>query len=406
MPLYCYEAFDRVGKKTSGTIEAASAQMAKEVVRSKNLMPISIKSIEAQVSGFTIASLFEKPVDHKSKILFTQQFAVLLRAGVPLLQSIELLVNQFEGRLRRILISVKDDLKGGQSLAASLSKFPKVFSNVYVQLVRAGEATGKLEGVLERLIDYLEKAEALRKRVKKALTYPIFMISFALVVVGVMITYVVPNVSKVMAQPGKPLPGPTQLLVNLSDFFVGNFWILLGSLTLFVLFFLYWKSTPRGKLILDKISLRIPIVSYFSKIKAVVQFSKTLGLLLDSGVNLAEALDIVTNIIDNSVLTKSLDNARDKIIKEGKIAHYLEETKIFPSIASYMIDTGEKSGELAKMLLNVGKDYDVILTDLTDSLVSKINPIMTFVISGFVFFIMLSMFLPMLEMIDVLETIK
>ncbi len=403
MPLYKYEAFDRKGKKVSGTLEAVSVQSARERVRAKELMPISVISIESQVGSFSIASIFEKSVDSKSKILFTKQLAVLLKSGIPLLQAVELLINQFEGKFRRNLINIKDGLKEGKSLTECLSLYPKVFSKVYVQLVKAGEATGKLENILERLVEYLEKAEETRKKIKSAMSYPLFMIAFSFIVIAVMVVYVIPNVTQAVVQPGKSLPWPTEFLMTVSNFFISNFYILFGSIITFIIGFLYWKSTARGRYLFDKTNLRIPIISYFSKTKAVVQFCKTLGLLLDSGVNLAEALDIVTNIIDNTVLTRSLKSARDKIIKEGKITHYLEETGIFPAIASYMIGTGEKSGELASMLLNVGKDYDIQLGEKTDGLVAKINPVLMGVVGGIIFFIMIAMFLPMFDIMDAME---
>jgi type II secretory pathway component PulF len=172
--------------------------------------------------------------------------------------------------------------------------------------------------------------------------------------------------------------------------------ILIGS----TIFFLYARARPQGKYRIDELLLRLPITSYFSRTKAIVQFSKTLGMLLESGVNLSDALDIVCNIVDNKVLTQQLQQARAKIIKEGKIAKYLKETNIFPTIASYMINTGEQSGKLAEMLLTVGSDYDAELQERTEGLTAAINPIMTVVMATVVGFIMLSIFLPVMSMAD------
>ena len=167
---------------------------------------------------------------------------------------------------------------------------------------------------------------------------------------------------------------------------------------LIIIGFLYWKKTPKGKYQIDALILQTPLVSYFAKTKAIVQFSKTLGMLLESGVNLSEALDIVCNIVDNKVLIQKLQEARDNIIKEGKIAKYLKKTGIFPAIATYMISTGEESGNLADMLLTVGNDYDAELEEITESLTSKISPIMMVIMAVIILFIILSIFLPIMEM--------
>lgn len=402
MPLYQYESYSRRGNKVTGTVDAASLQMAKEILQGQDLLPISIKEVQAieGQTGFSFKSLFEKKIDSRSTILFTKQLAVLLKSSVPLLQAIELLTEQFEGGFRRILIRVKDGLKSGQSLAKELARYPKIFTNVYVQLVRAGEASGKLDFILLRLTEYLEKSEETKKNVKKAMSYPIIIMSFAVLVVVGLLVGLVPKLKDMFVQMGKELPLPTRILIAASDFFVNNFILLGAGLIVAIIFFMYWKSTPSGKYKFDSILLRFPLTAYFSKTRAVVQFCKTLGMLLESGVNLSEALDIVCNIVDNSVLVKELSQARDKIIKEGKISKYLRETGIFPNIAIYMISTGEQSGKLGEMLSTVGNDYDKELTELTEGLTAKINPVMTVVMGVIIVFIMASIFLPIMNMAD------
>jgi type II secretory pathway component PulF len=400
MPLYRYDSFSRRGKRISGTVEAASAHAAKQILQGQGLMPIKIKEVGKDKPGFSFKRLFEKKVNVKTQIIFTKQLSVLLKSGVPLLQCFELIVEQFDGKFKQVLINVKDGLKAGESLASQLEKYPRIFSNVYVQLIKAGEASGKLHVILDRLVDYLEKSEETRKRVKKAMSYPIFMLSFSFAVVVALLAFLVPRITDLFLKMGreKELPGPTMFLKGVSDFILENYLLLSSTLLLVVIVFLYWKSTKSGKYKIDELFLRFPLTAYFSRTKAVVQFSKTLGMLLEAGVNLAEALDIVSNIVDNKVLVKKLLAARDKIIKEGKIAKYLKETGIFPNIASYMISTGEESGQLAQMLLTVGQDYDSELTELTDSLVAKIGPVMTIVTGAVIAFIVISIFLPIMEM--------
>lgn len=400
MPLYQYESFNKRGARVTGTIDAPTQQSAKEILQGQGLMPTKIAEMSTERTHFTLASLFEKKIDQKTVILFTKQLAVLLKSAVPLLQALELLLEQFDGRFRRLLVSVKDGVKSGESFAKELGKHPKVFSNVYVQLVRAGEASGKLDLILFRLTEYLERSEETKKTVKKAMTYPIAMLSFsALVVVG-LLTVLVPRLKGVFEKMGKELPGPTQFLISISDFVQNNIVFMIIFLVAFGIFFVYWRSTPKGKYKIDDLFLKFPLTAYFSRTKAVVQFSKTLGMLLESGVNLSEGLDIVCNIVDNKVLTQKLNDARGKIIKEGKIAKYLKETGIFPNIASYMISTGEQSGKLADMLLTVGNDYDTELKEITEGLTSKITPVMTIVMGFIIGFIILSIFLPIMSMGD------
>jgi type II secretory pathway component PulF len=398
MPLYHYDSFSKRGTKVSGTIDAPSPQAAKDMLQGQGLMPTKIVETTESAKVSFVTKLFEKKVDTKTVILFTRQLAVLLKSAVPLVNAMELLVEQFEDPFRRILISVKDSLKAGEPLAQTLSKYPKVFINVYIQLVRAGEASGKLDTILFSLTGYLEKTEETRKKIKKAMTYPIIMISFAILVVVGMMVGLVPRIKGIFEKMKMEMPGPTQLLISMSNFFVNNFTLMAVTTIAFIMGFLYWKSTPKGKYILDEIFLRIPLTMYFSRTKAVVQFSSTLGMLLESGVNLTEALDIVCNIVDNKVLVKRLSTARDKIIKEGKIARYLKETEIFPGIASYMISTGEQSGKLAEMLTTVGNDYNTELNDITEGLTGAITPIMTLLLGGIVTFIVLAIFLPIMNM--------
>lgn len=401
MPLYKYDSFSRRGNRVTGTIDASTAQGAKELLRGQGLLPTSITEVSTEQAGFSFTSLFEKKIDVKSKVLFTKQLAVLLRSGVPLLAAIELLAEQFDGQLHRILIEVKDGIKTGEPFAACLAKYPKVFPNVYIQLVRAGEASGKLEVILERLTSYLERAEETAKKIKKAMSYPIMMLSFVGLIVMVVLTFLIPKMADIFTKSGKELPMPTQVLMTMSDFVLNHYFLLIASIAGVILGFLKWKSTPAGRLMFDEMILRLPLVSYFSKTKAVVQFSKTLGMLLEGGVNLSEALDIVCNIVENNVLTFKLKQARDKIIKEGKIAKYLKETGMFPSIASYMINTGEQSGKLAEMLLTVGNDYDTELEELTDSLTEAISPIMMVVMAVIIGFVIAAIFLPISQMGDI-----
>lgn len=398
MALYFYQAFSKDGKKINGHIDAATLQSAKEQLNRQGLFPISIALGSPESKQSWWQKIFAKRITTKDKVLFTKQLAILLRSGVPLLQALELLVEHFEGTLKNTIIRIKDDIKEGTSFADALKKFPKTFDTIYVQLVRAGEASGNLEPILERLTSFMERREEIAKKVKKALRGPIMQMGAAVLVVAVLLIKVVPTMAENFAQFDQELPTPTRILVSVSNFFVSYYLIILIMLIFAGVGLKYWASTASGARALDKLRLRIPIVSYFARMNAVVQFSYTLGMLIEGGVNLAESLDIVVRIIDNRILADTLSQARDKIIKQGKITQYLKQTNIFPPIAIYLIKTGEETGKLGEMLLTVARNYEEELGEYADSLSAKIGPIMLLIMGIIVGFIVLSIALPMLQM--------
>lgn len=400
MALYFYQAFSKEGKKVSGYLDASSAANVKDKLVQQGMYPITITPAQEHKASWW-RGLFVRSLSVKDKILFTSQLAVLLKAGIPLLQALELLVEQFTGTMHSMLVAIKDEVKQGTSLADALKQYPKSFDQIYVQLVRAGEASGKLELILERLTSYLERREELRKRVSGALTYPIMQLVFSVVVVAALLYWVVPGMtSSIKEMSDKPLPLPTRMLMSISTVFTSYLWVLIALVVVVLGSFLYWRSTKQGAYLLDVIKLRIPILNYFVRMNAIVQFCYTFGLLLESGVNLAESLDIVVKIIDNRVLSQMLSEARDKIIKQGKISQYLKQTDIFPPIAIYLINTGEQSGQLDKMLLTVAKNYEEDLAEWADSLTGLIGPVLLIFMSVIVGFIILSIILPMTQMME------
>ncbi len=296
-----------------------------------------------------------------------------------------------------MLITIKDDLKEGTALAAAIAKYPDVFDKIYVQLVRAGEASGKMESVLERLIVFYERKEDLRKRISGALTYPIIQLVVAVLVVVFLMVFVVPNIVKSAVAGGKELPLPTKIVISLSNIFQHYYlaiFIILGAL---YAVFKYIKSTDAGARVIDTLKLKLPMIKYFTRINAVVQFSQTLGLLISSGVNLSESLDIVVSIVDNKILADTLNEARDKIIKQGKIAQYLKQTNLFPPIAIYMIGTGEESGQLDVMLLTVSRNYEEELGEIADKITASLGPVMTIFMAIAVGFIITAVALPIIQ---------
>jgi type II secretory pathway component PulF len=402
MALYSYQAFSRDGKKVRGTIDASSLQAAREQITGKGLFPTAITLVtETTHQGFSWRNLFIRSVSTKDKIFFTKQLAVLLKAGVPLLEALELLIEQTEGRLRSIVVTLKDDIKEGKSLADGLSRYPKAFENIYIQLVRAGEASGRLEVILDRLTTYLERREAMAKRVRSALRGPLIQMGLIVVVVLILLTYVVPQIAQTFEGQGTKLPAPTRFLLALSTA-VKRYYIFVGA-GIAAIYFAYrwWRRTASGARTLDAIKLRLPIIKYFTRMGTVVQFSRTLGMLLEGGVSLPEALNIVVKIVNNRILVDELNTARENIVKQGRIAEYLKRTNIFPPVAIYLINTGEQSGQLDTMLTTVAEHYEAELTELADSLSARIAPATTVIMALVVGFIVISIVLPLSRIGDI-----
>jgi len=404
MALYLYQGFSKDGKKVAGQLDAPSEGGVRELLQRQGIYPVSIIPAHKVVArGSFLSNLFSTGVSLKEKLLFTKQLSVLLRSGVPLLQALDLLDDQFTGQLHSILVSIKDGIKEGNSLADGLKRYPQVFENIYVQLVRAGEASGKLEIILDSLVKYLESKEAMEKKIRDALRGPLINLGIIFIVTLFLVTRVVPTLASSFTQGGgAQLPLPTKILMTISDFIINQFILLTIIVTSSVLGFLYWKSTAQGAYQLDRFKLQLPIVGFFSRTNAIVQFSSTLGMLLEAGVRLSEALEIVCDIVENRVLKNALQEAKDKIIKQGKIAQYLKQTTIFPPIATYLISTGEESGKLDSMLLEVAKNYEKDLAEKADGLSSSIEPLMLVLMAFIVGFIVIAVALPMMSMGNVL----
>jgi len=401
MALYFYQALTKAGKKTSGYLDASSANTVKEQLVSKGMYPISINLAASAAQKNFFQRLFTRKVSTKDKILFTKQLAVLLKSGVPILQAFEILSGYFTGQLESILITVKDEIKEGQSLADALAKYPAVFDNIYVQLVRAGEASGKLDAILERLTEDIEKQEELKATIIDAIRGPMIQLVGVVLITMFLLIGVVPGLTDVFTAEDKELSWNTELLIKLS-YAARTYYIFIAVAILVIITALrYFASTTTGARKIDEFKLKIPIIKEFTRLGAIVQFCRTLSMLLEAGVSLSVALDIVVKIVDNRVLADALYAARDKIVKQGKIAQYLQETKIFPPIAIYLINTGEQSGQLDTMLLTIAQNYEQDLNEYAKNLTATLGPIIMLFMAVVVGFVVISIAVPMMDMGDI-----
>lgn len=403
MAFFIYQAFSKEGKKVNGIIEAKNIQIAKSELVKNGLYPIfvSIQRDERKQNFFS--SLWVPTVSLKDKIFFTKQLVMLLKSGIALTESLHLMINQSPSYMKSMIEKMRDELKEGESFATVLSYYPKSFSNLYIQLVKAGEASGQMEKVLLRLSSFLEEEAEFNETVNKAIQGPAIQLLLVVVVAVGLLTAIVPKLIDVFESMGKKeLPLLTNIIIAISNFIINHYILLTGSILGIVTIYKAWTQTSSGKYIIDIIKLKIPLVSYFNRTTAVIQFSQTLGLLLESGVNIAEALNIVVQIVDNQVLVNMLKSAKENILKEGRVSDYLKKTELFSSVDIHLINTGEHSGTLDSMLVQVGKYNQDDLRQYSSQLTAILNPMATTLLAVVVGIILVGVMGPIMNMTNML----
>ena len=395
MPVYEYTALDAKGKTTSGIIDADGARAARQKLRTTGIFPIAIKeSQEAPVKkAFRIVDLsrYLTRVRPAEIAIMTRQLSTLITAGFPLVSAIDTLVPQTKShRLKTILAQVKDGIVEGQSFAQALSQYPGIFSPLFINMVRAGETSGTLEIVLERLADITEKAQDLSNRIQTALAYPLLMCVIGTLVLFVLLTYIVPSITAIFTDMDQVLPTPTRLLIFLSSFFKSFWWVILTIIIGAGITLHRVKKTKNGRYVYDKTILSLPIFGVLAKKLAVARFTRTLGSLLENGVSMLIALDIVKNIAGNVLISSAVQRAAQEVSKGQALWAALKEGQ--------MIQVGEQSGELEGMLNKIADIFEKEAENSILRLTSYLEPIMILVMGCVVGFIVLSICLPIFEM--------
>lgn len=403
MPVYEYTALDRRGKSINGIIDADSAVSARQKLRGSGTFPVEVKETYSTPkdigSGSKSILSFLKRVKPAELSAMTRQISTLLGAGVTLVGSLEAVVLQAGNPLlKKILAQIKESVNQGNSLAFSLSQHPNIFSQVYINMVRAGEASGSLDLVLERLSEFSEHQQALTVRIKAALAYPVFMFLIGSLILFFLITFIVPNITGIFGEMGQALPLPTIVLISVSSFLKSFWWLVLIALVGGIILFRKLIKTPKGNHIWDEFKLRIPVLGAINTRMAVARFGRTLGSLLQSGVTLLSALRIVRNIVNNTLLAEAIDNAMEKIEAGKDLATPLGQSRWFPPIAVQMISVGEQSGELENMLKKVAETYERETEAQITAMTSMLEPVMILIMGVVVGFIVVSILLPIFEM--------
>ena len=399
MPIYVYKGYDIAsGAARKGSIEADSLKNARQRLRSKDKVIVSEIKEELSVSkdSKTGKVTARGSVSLSDLAIMTRQFATLQAAQVPLDESLRALTEQVENAvLRNTLSAVKDLVTEGRSLGDACGQFPNIFDRLYINMVKAGESSGNLGLVLERLADFQEYQVKVRGQIFSALAYPGIMISASMVIIAYLFISVVPKLQKVFASLKVPLPWYTQSLIAISEFLQTRWYIVIGLTVLAVFSYRAWYKTASGKMKVDTISLKLPILGPIVLRTNVSKFTKTLSTLLGSGVPIITALEITKNVISNQPISDTVKEARQQVQEGESLAASIEKSGRFPPLVVHMIRTGEKTGELEQMLKHVSKAYDAEVERKIDSLISMIEPLMIIVMGGIVAMVVIAMLVPM-----------
>jgi type IV pilus assembly protein PilC len=397
MPSFEWKGRDRAGRPQSGILVADNKEAVLSVLRRQQIVPLTVKEKGKEIALPKI----RRGIDEKELAIFTRQFSVMIDAGLPLVQCLQILGEQQENKaFQRIILQVREDVESGSSLANAMKKHPTAFSDLYVNMVAAGETGGILDTILQRLAVYIEKAARLKAQVKSAMVYPAAVISIAILVVYVILWKVIPVFASLFQSLGADLPLPTRIVIGLSNF-VGRFWWLVTIMVVAgVIAIRRYYATPHGKLVIDKILLKSPILGIVLRKIAVARFCRTLGTLLSAGVPVLEALEITARTSGNAVIEQAILEVR-KQVEEGKtMAEPLKTTQQFPPMVVQMISVGETTGALDTMLAKIAEFYEEEVDLAVASMMKLIEPLMIFFLGVVVGGIVISMYLPMFDLIS------
>ncbi len=400
MATFTYLARARTGGKQKGTLNAADRTAATQILKDRGLQVQQLVEKGAKAGP----GKRNKRVKTAELLVFTRQLSTIASAGLPLLQGLDILADQTEDpNFSAVIDAVSQEVEAGESFSDALRKFPRAFPDLYVSMVRAGEASGDLDGVLLQLADYLEASEDLKRRIKSAMTYPIVAFSLIILIAGGLTVFVVPQFAQIFEQlsGGKtPLPAPTQALITISDFLRTWYAILAigASIAAIVTFLRLYGSTESGRYNLDALKLRIPVFGALMRKVAISRFTRTLSTLTRSGVAILQALEIVERTAGNEVYARAIRQSADSVRNGETLAEPLTRAEVFPAMVTRMIAVGEKTGALEGMLMKISDFYDSEVRATVDGLTSLIEPLLIAMMGIVVGSIVVALFMPILQL--------
>lgn len=417
MAIFTFEAMNSSGQEVKDEIEAASSEEAIQKIRQKGYFPTKVKekagkkAVKKSKQDEEIQALTPKKklpfsiggVPQKQLVTFTRQLSTLQDAGLPILRSLQILESQQKpGLLKAVIGGVADEVEGGGSLSEAMASYPKAFNKLYVNMIHAGEMGGVLDIILNRLADFMEKAAKLKKKVIGAMIYPIVVITIAVGIVSMIMIFVIPKFAEIFRDFNLTLPTVTQVLVDFSYWMANQYgwlWVILSPLLIFITWKLI-RMSEGGKYYSDVMLINIPIIGQIISKSAIARFTRTLGTLISAGVPILDAINITKETSGNEVYARALAKVHDAIREGESMADPLRATKVCDAIVVNMIDVGEETGDLDKMLIKIADNYDNDVDVLVGSLISILEPVMVVVLGVIVGFIVIALFMPMVSLIQ------
>jgi len=397
MPTFAYTFRDSMGTVRSGTSEAESAEILRKRLQEQGFTVTEVRQIRAQRPGGGWGR-----VKLSDLAIFCRQFSTMQDAGVSIVRSLDVLAQQTQSaKLRRIIMDIQAEVEAGQTLSKAMSKYPNVFSNLFIGLIRAGEVGGVLEESLQRLAAFLEADVALRRKVRAAMTYPTIVVIAALAIVIGLVTFILPKFFDVFRDLGiKEFPVMTQMLMDFSHFLTSRWYVMIAVVVLVVIAFRMFVRTRIGRRLYDRLKLKLPVFGALNHKIALARFSRTLSTLLSSGVPILQALETVAGTVANEIIAEAVMEARARIREGDRIGPPLERSGMFPPMVVHMISIGEESGALDQMLSKVADFYESEVESTLQSLTSAIEPVLIVLLGGMVGFIVISLLLPLITAVQ------
>ena len=406
MPVFKYRAFDKAGKTVEGTIETVDEDNAIESLRRKGLFVANVSKETKSIMSFDLQEFIDNimPVPQKDKTIFCQQLSTMIGAGLTLTKAFDVLEGQTRNsKFKRIINNVRKDINQGNPLSLALARYPAVFSRLFVAMVHTGEVGGGMDQLLNRWASFSERDEELRSKMKSAMTYPVVVLCISFAAVFFLVTFVLPTFVEIFKTAGVTLPAPTRMLDGLSILIRKRIYLLFGGIVAFIVGFKQFKKTRKGRFLLDKLKLKMPIFGNLVYMMVIGRFTRVFGILLGSGITVIETLEICKEVTNNVVINRVLDRVALNVKRGGSISKPMADSGVFSPLVTNIIPVGEETGTVDKLMIKIADFYDRDLENLIRNLSSVIEPVLLVVMGGMVGFIAMSLILPMYDIIKVVR---
>jgi len=393
--MFVWEGTDKSGKRVKGEMAGNSDVLVKAVLRRQGINPVKVKKKPKPLFGSG-----GKKITPKDIAIFSRQMATMMSSGVPLVQAFDIIGRGHENRkMQELILTIKADVESGNTLGDALAKHPRYFDELYVNLVRAGEAGGILESLLDKIATYKEKTEAIKGKIKKAMFYPAAVIAVAFIVTSILMIFVIPQFAELFQGFGADLPAMTQMVINLSNAFVDYWWAIFGGIFLAgVLFVQGRRRVPAFRHLLEKLSLKLPVIGDVLVKATIARYARTLGTMFSAGVPLVEAMDSVAGAAGNIVYARAIERMRDEIATGTQLNVAMRDSRLFPNMVVQMVAIGEESGSIDKMLSKIADFYEEEVDNAVDALSSLMEPIIMAILGVLIGGLVVAMYLPIFKL--------